>query len=112
MISVSGFGCNLGSALTAHHTRGLATERGIGRLNTQHITTDKLDTAIRDVINEYAVFAFLLSGVAAKRLLLTVRITNCTKTTFWVNGIFVTADMVVSPIIIFLPLLSLCSAIL
>jgi TnpA family transposase len=34
----------------------LATERVIGRINGQHITTDKLDAAMRDLINEYARF--------------------------------------------------------
>lgn len=56
LITVFGYGCNLGPAQTARHARGLATERVIGRLNAQHITTDKLDAAIRDVINEYARF--------------------------------------------------------
>jgi len=56
LITVFGYGCNLGPVQTARHARGLATERVIGRLNAQHITTDKLDAAIRDVINEYARF--------------------------------------------------------
>ncbi|MCP4096109.1 MAG: Tn3 family transposase [Planctomycetaceae bacterium] len=56
LITVFGYGCNLGPAQTARHARGLATERVIGRLNAQHITTDKLDAAIRGVIDEYARF--------------------------------------------------------
>jgi TnpA family transposase len=56
LITVFGYGCNLGPVQTARHARGVATERVIGRLNAQHITTDKLDAAIRDVINEYARF--------------------------------------------------------
>lgn len=56
LLTIFGYGCNLGAAQTARHARGLVTERVIGRLNTQHITTDKLDAAIRDVINEYARF--------------------------------------------------------
>jgi len=56
LITVFGYGCNLGPAQTARHARGLVTERIIGRLNAQHITSEKLDAAIRDVINEYARF--------------------------------------------------------
>jgi TnpA family transposase len=56
LITIFGYGCNLGPAQTARHARGLVTERIIGRLNAQHITSEKLDAAIRDVINEYARF--------------------------------------------------------
>lgn len=56
LLAVFGYGCNLGPAQTARHARRLASERVIGRINAQHITTDKLDAAIRDVINEYARF--------------------------------------------------------
>lgn len=56
LLTVFGYGCNLGPAQTARHARRLASERVIGRINAQHITTDKLDAAIRDVINEYARF--------------------------------------------------------
>jgi TnpA family transposase len=56
LITVFGYGCDLGPAQTARHARHLATERVIGRLNAQHITADKLDAAIRDLIAEYARF--------------------------------------------------------
>jgi TnpA family transposase len=56
LITVFGYGCDLGPAQTARHARNLATERVIGRINTQHITADKLDAAIRDLIAEYARF--------------------------------------------------------
>ncbi len=56
LLTVFGYGCNLGAAQTARHARSLVTERVIRRLNVQHITTDKLDAAIRDVIDEYARF--------------------------------------------------------
>jgi TnpA family transposase len=57
LITVFGYGCNLGPAQTARHARSLASERTIGRINAQHITTAKLDAGIRDVINEYARFS-------------------------------------------------------
>jgi TnpA family transposase len=56
LITVFGYGCNLGPAQTARHARHLVTERIIGRLNAQHITADKLDAASRDLIAEYARF--------------------------------------------------------
>lgn len=49
LLTIFGYGCNLGAAQTARHARSLVTERVIRRLNAQHITTDKLDTAIRQV---------------------------------------------------------------
>ncbi len=56
LLTIFGYGCNLGPAQTARHARGLISERVIGRLNAQHITTEKLDAAIRDIINEYSRF--------------------------------------------------------
>ena len=57
LLTIFGYGCNLGPAQTARHARGLASERIIGRLNAQHITTEKLDAAIRDIVNEYSRFS-------------------------------------------------------
>jgi hypothetical protein len=56
LITVFGYGCDLGPAQTARHARTLATERVISRINAQHITAEKLDAAIRDLIAEYARF--------------------------------------------------------
>jgi len=56
LITIFGYGCNLGLAQTARHARSLATTRVIGRLNAQHVTIDNLDAGIRDIINEYARF--------------------------------------------------------
>jgi TnpA family transposase len=57
LITIFGYGCNLGAAQTARHASRLASERVLGRLNAQHITNEKLDTAIQDIINEYARFS-------------------------------------------------------
>lgn len=56
LITIFSYGCNMGPAQTARHARTLASERVIGRLNAQHITSDKLDAAMSDVINEYVRF--------------------------------------------------------
>ena len=57
LLTVFGYGCNLGPAQTARHNRHLISERILGRLNAQHITSEKLEAAIVDVINQYARFS-------------------------------------------------------
>jgi TnpA family transposase len=56
LLTIFGYGCNLGPTQTARHTRSLATARVLGRINAQHITSERLDAAIRDVVDEYAHF--------------------------------------------------------
>ena len=56
LLTIFGYGCNLGPTQTARHARQLASARVLGRINAQHITGDKLDAAIRDLVNEYARF--------------------------------------------------------
>jgi TnpA family transposase len=57
LITVFGYGCNLGPAQTARHASRLVSARVLGRLNAQHITNEKLDSAIENIINEYARFS-------------------------------------------------------
>ena len=54
--NVFGYGCNLGPAQIARHVRGVATARVLGRINAQHVTTPKLNAALKDIIDEYARF--------------------------------------------------------
>lgn len=56
LLTIFGYGCGLGAAQTAKHTRGLVTRRSMKRINDQHISIPKLETATRDIINEYARF--------------------------------------------------------
>jgi TnpA family transposase len=56
LITVFGYGCNLGPAQTARHTRGLVTLRTLKRISDQHISTPALEAALRDIINEYTRF--------------------------------------------------------
>ena len=56
LLTIFGYGCGLGAAQTAKHTRGLVTRRSMKRINDQHISIAKLETATRDIINEYARF--------------------------------------------------------
>src|SRR3989339_289976 len=57
LFTVFGYGCNLGPAQTARHIQQEGvTLRTLKRINDQHITTEKLENALRDVINEYTRF--------------------------------------------------------
>lgn len=56
LITIFGYGCNLGPTQTARHLREGATARVLGKLNAQHITTAKLEAALQDVIDEYSRF--------------------------------------------------------
>jgi TnpA family transposase len=56
LMTVFGYGCNLGPAQTARHSRGTVSARALAFTNHQHITTEKLDAAIRDIINYYIRF--------------------------------------------------------
>lgn len=57
LLTVFGYGCNLGPSQTARHASRLISARVLGRLNAQHVTNEKLDAAIEDIINEYARFS-------------------------------------------------------
>jgi TnpA family transposase len=56
LVTVFGYGCNLGAAQTARHTRGIVTRRSMKRIGDQHISASNLEAALRDVINEYIRF--------------------------------------------------------
>jgi TnpA family transposase len=48
------YGCNLGPVQMARHTRGRVSAHQLWLANHRHITTERLDAAIRDVINRYS----------------------------------------------------------
>jgi TnpA family transposase len=56
LMTIFGYGCNLGPVQMARHTRGGLSARVLGRINAQHLTAEKLDEAIRDIIAEYVRF--------------------------------------------------------
>ena len=56
LLTTFAYGCNLGPKQTADHTQGI-TARVLAFINRQHITTTKLDLALRDMINHYARFS-------------------------------------------------------
>lgn len=57
LLTVFGYGCNLGPGQTARHARGLATAETLRRINAQHIDPHKIESATTDLINAYARFA-------------------------------------------------------
>jgi TnpA family transposase len=68
LFTIFGYASELGATQTARHTHNLIGWHTLRRLNAQHITTEKLEAALRDVINAYARFElpfFWGSGHAA-----------------------------------------------
>jgi TnpA family transposase len=57
ILTVFGYGCNLGPTQTARHASGIATAETLRRINAQHIDTAKLEAATTDLINAYERFA-------------------------------------------------------
>jgi TnpA family transposase len=56
LFTVFGYASELGASQTARHTNGLMSRQVLRRINDQHITTAKLEAALRDVIEEYTRF--------------------------------------------------------
>ena len=56
LFTVFGYGCNLGPNQTARHAPGIATAQALRRINAQYINADKLESAMVDVIDQYACF--------------------------------------------------------
>lgn len=54
LVTAFGYGTNMGPVQTARHTRGLASAHELGYVNRRHVTTQKLETSITDVVNAYA----------------------------------------------------------
>jgi TnpA family transposase len=52
-----GYGCNLGPNQTARHSRGVVTSHMISYTNRRHISTPKIEAAIRDIINAFNRFS-------------------------------------------------------
>ena len=56
LLTIFGYGCNLGAKQTAQHARLPISARTLRRINLQHISLDRLDQAIRETINHYRQF--------------------------------------------------------
>lgn len=53
ILTIFGYGCNLGPNQTARHTRGLVTSHMLSYTNRRHVSAETLQAAIRDIINAY-----------------------------------------------------------
>jgi len=49
------YGCNLGPTQAARHMPGIVTAKELGFVNRRHVTIDKLNAALVDIINRYNV---------------------------------------------------------
>lgn len=56
LFTLFGYGCFLGPSQTERHAAGVINRQTLRRINDQHISTEKLEAALRDLINEYARF--------------------------------------------------------
>jgi len=56
LFTVFGYGCNMGASQTARHTEKAISARTLRRINQQHVTAEKLQAALTDIINEYTRF--------------------------------------------------------
>jgi TnpA family transposase len=56
ILTVFGYACELGASQTARHTQNVISRQSLRRINAQHITSAKLEAALRDVINDYTRF--------------------------------------------------------
>ena len=57
LLTVFGYGCNLGPQQTARHAPDVASAPALRRTNAQHVTAGKLEAAMVDVIGQYARFS-------------------------------------------------------
>lgn len=56
LLTVFGYGCNLGASQTARHAAAIANRHTLRRINAQHINSDKLEAAGADIVAEYVKF--------------------------------------------------------
>jgi TnpA family transposase len=56
LLTVFGYGCNLGPTQTARHVPSIINYHTLRRINAGHVSIVKLEAALTDVINEYARF--------------------------------------------------------
>ena len=57
LLTVFGYGCNLGPGQTARPAPGVASAQTLRRTNAQHITAGKLEAAMVDIIGQYTRFS-------------------------------------------------------
>lgn len=56
LLTVFGYGCNLGSSQTAKHAPTIINRHTVRRINARHVNTGKLEAGMNDIIAEYIRF--------------------------------------------------------
>lgn len=56
LLTIFGYGCNLGPSQTARHVSSMINYQTLRRVNAGHVNTEKLEAALNDIINEYTRF--------------------------------------------------------
>jgi len=56
LFTLFGYGCFLGPSQTERHAPSVINRQTLRRINAQHISVEKLEAALRDLINEYVRF--------------------------------------------------------
>jgi TnpA family transposase len=56
VMTLFAYGCNMGPTQLALHSQGPLSAKDLSRTHLQHITTERLDAAIRDIIDTYSRF--------------------------------------------------------
>jgi TnpA family transposase len=56
LFTVFAYGCNLGAEQTAKHSEVALTGRMLRRTNLQHVTSERLESAVEDLVEQYARF--------------------------------------------------------
>lgn len=56
LLTIFGYGCNLGPSQTARHVPSMINYHTLRRINAGHVNSTKLEAALNDIINEYAQF--------------------------------------------------------
>ncbi|MGF1600438.1 MAG: Tn3 family transposase [Thermosynechococcaceae cyanobacterium] len=67
LFTTFGYGCNLGPNETARHTRGRMSAHMLSYVHRRHFTTEKIEAAIRDIINAYSRLKLPLCWGTGKR---------------------------------------------
>lgn len=56
LLTIFGYGCNLGPSQTARHVPSMINYHTLRRINAGHVNSTKLEAALNDIINEYTRF--------------------------------------------------------
>jgi hypothetical protein len=91
------YGCNLGPAQASRHLRGAVTPHMLSFINRRHANANKLNAALKDIINRYHLFDLPKVWGKASQRPLTAPNSICSTRTCWRSITSATAAMAESP---------------